>query len=87
MRKSAQHQVVTGEHMYMNLRVGGNILPHPSTDSEFTINDVPISSIVRKGSSVTFLAHKTIKNLVVMNSVNVRLVNGVSGQYTNLLAM
>lgn len=87
MRKSAQHQVVSGEHLYMNLRVGGNILPHPSSDREFTINDVPISSIVTKGSSVTFLARKTIKNLVVMSSVNVRLVNGVSGQHAQLLML
>lgn len=62
----------------MNMRVRGSILPHPSSDNEFTINGVPISNIVTKGSSVTFLARKTIKNLVVKNGVNVRLVNGVS---------
>lgn len=80
MRKSAEHQVVSGEHMYTNLRVGGDILPDPSSGHDFTINDVPISSIVTKGSSVTFRARKTMKNLVVMSGVNVRLVNGVSGQ-------
>ncbi|XP_050702192.1 uncharacterized protein LOC126988153 isoform X5 [Eriocheir sinensis] len=78
MRKNAQHQVVSGEHMYTKLRVVGNILPLPSADREFTINDVPVSTIVTKGSSVTFLAHKTIKKLVVMSTVDVRLVNGVS---------
>lgn len=87
MRKSVQRQVVSGEHMYMNVRVGGNILPHSSQDREFSINGVPISSIVTKGSSVTFLAHKTIKSLVVMSGVNVRLVNGVSVAVTQVLVV
>lgn len=78
MRKSAERQIVSGEHMYRNLTIGGSIVPLPSSDGEFSITDVPISSIVRKGSSVNFLGRKTIKNLVVMSSVNVRLVNGVS---------
>ncbi|MPC21231.1 hypothetical protein E2C01_014208 [Portunus trituberculatus] len=78
MRQSARHQVVTGQHKYKNLSIDGSILPHPTATQNFTINGIPISSLVKRGSSVTFLGPKTIKNLLVVGGVNARLVNGVS---------
>ena len=78
MRQSVRHQVVSGQHAYTNLRLDASILPHPEATQNFTINNISISSIVRKGTSVTFLGHKTIKRLVVAGKVDASLVNGVS---------
>ncbi|XP_063869289.1 uncharacterized protein LOC135105158 [Scylla paramamosain] len=78
MRQSVRHQVVTGQHKYKDLSVSGSILPHPAAAQNFTINGIPISSMVKKGSSVTFRGPKTIKNLLVVGGVNARLVNGAS---------
>lgn len=78
MRQSARHQVVTGEHTYTNVSVDGSILPHPAHAQNFTINGIPVSSLVKKGSSVTFRGSKIIKKLFVVGEVNASLVNGVS---------
>ncbi|XP_042213153.1 uncharacterized protein LOC121860162 [Homarus americanus] len=76
MRKSVSEQVVTGDHTYSTVTCDGITNTIGGTKS-LLINGINSSTIVTKGSSVTFLDVKNFKKLTIQGPVNTGLVNGV----------
>lgn len=76
MRKSLISQVVSGRHTYMNL-VTGNICGLGGVGSPLMVNAINTSSIVMRGSNVTFADKKTFQSFTVRH-LNISLINDVS---------
>ncbi|XP_071544738.1 uncharacterized protein [Panulirus ornatus] len=76
MRKSVREQIITGEHTYRSVLCGG--ITNTFDGSKYiNINGIDSSTIVTKGTSVTFVDGKFFNKLTVLGDIDTGLVNGV----------